>query len=174
MFLRYLHFCPDLSVIKKKDLIRKLWLISKFMKLQTGKIITMHILLNISRRKGSQAIKFGQLKFERRFFFLKFSGFFFFFFWYSYSFWTDLFSKYLVVSTFLLKVTEFKENVLICVITGTIVLDLLLTLVQVITMFAALVSRMNLHGLLILINTSYMCDILLCRVMVITSIKINC
>ena len=50
------------------------------MKLQTGKIITMHILLNISRRKGSQAIKFGQLKFERRFLFLKISGFFFFFF----------------------------------------------------------------------------------------------
>ena len=173
MFLRYLHFCPDLSVIKKKDLIRKLWLISKFMKLQTGKIITMHILLNISRNKGSPAIKFGQLKLERRFLFVKISVFFFFF-WYSYSFWTDLFSKYLVVSTFLLKVTEFKENVLICVITDTIVRDLLLTLVQVIAMFAALVSRINLHGLLILINTSYMCDILLCRVMVITSIKINC
>ena len=173
MFLRYLHFCPDLSVIKEKGLIRKLWLISKFMTLQTGKIITMHILLNISRRKGSQAIKFGHLKLERRFLFLKTSVFFVFFL-YSYSFWTDLFGKYLVVSTFLLKVTEFKENVLICVITGRMVRDLLLTLVQVITMFAALVSRMNLHGLLILINTSYMCDILLCTVMVITSIKINC
>ena len=49
------------------------------MTLQTGKIITMHILLNISRRKGSQAIKFGQLKLERRFLFLKISVFFFFF-----------------------------------------------------------------------------------------------
>ena len=126
------------------------------------------------KKKRQSGNKIWSVKVWTQIFILKNFRVFFFFFWYSYSFWTDLFSKHLVVSTFLLKVTEFKENVLICVITGTIVLDLLLTLVQVITMFAALVSRMNLHGLLILINTSYMCDILLCRVMVITSIKINC
>ena len=38
------------------------WLISKFMTLRTGQqIITMHILSNISRSKGNQTIKFGQL-----------------------------------------------------------------------------------------------------------------
>ena len=42
--------------------IRKLRLISKFMTSQTGQqIITMHIIPNISRRKGNQAMKFGQL-----------------------------------------------------------------------------------------------------------------
>ena len=30
-FLRYLHYCPDFLVMQKKGLIRKLWLISKFM-----------------------------------------------------------------------------------------------------------------------------------------------
>ena len=125
------------------------------------------------KKKRQSGDKIWSVKVRTQIFILKNFSFFFFF-WYSYSFWTDLFSKYLVVSTFLLKVTEFKENVLICVITGRMVRDLLLTLLQVITMFAALVSRMNLHGLLILMNTSYMCDILLCTVMVITSIKINC
>ena len=43
-------------------LIRKLWLIFKSMMSQTGQqIITMHILPNISRSKGNQSIKFGQL-----------------------------------------------------------------------------------------------------------------
>ena len=37
-------------------------LISKFMTSQTGKkIIAIHLLLNISRSKGNQAIKFGQV-----------------------------------------------------------------------------------------------------------------
>ena len=37
-------------------------MISKFMMSQTGqKIITMHILANISRSKGSQKMKFSQL-----------------------------------------------------------------------------------------------------------------
>ena len=42
--------------------MRKPRLISKFMMSQTGRqIITMHILANISRSKGSQKMKFGQL-----------------------------------------------------------------------------------------------------------------
>ena len=45
------------------DLIRKLWLILKFMTSQTGQeIITIHILPSISRSKGNQVMKFGRLK----------------------------------------------------------------------------------------------------------------
>ena len=47
---------------QEKGLIRKLILISKFMTSQTGEqIIAIHILPNISRRKGNQTTKFGQL-----------------------------------------------------------------------------------------------------------------
>ena len=54
---RYLNFSPDFLVIEKNGLIRKLRLISKFMTSQTGqKIITKHILSNISKSKGNQAI----------------------------------------------------------------------------------------------------------------------
>ena len=50
--MRYLHFCID----------KKARLIFKSMMSQTGQqIITMHILPNISRSKGNQSIKFGQL-----------------------------------------------------------------------------------------------------------------
>ena len=46
----------------KNGLIRKLWLISKFMTSQTGQqIIMIHILSNISRSKGNQTMKFGKL-----------------------------------------------------------------------------------------------------------------
>ena len=46
----------------KNSLIKKLWLISRFMTLKTRKkIITIHVLPNISRSKGKQAIKFGHL-----------------------------------------------------------------------------------------------------------------
>ena len=49
-------------VIKKNGLIRKLWLISKLIMLQTREqIVIIHILLNVSKSKGHQAIKFGQL-----------------------------------------------------------------------------------------------------------------
>ena len=42
--------------------MRKLWLISKFMASQTGQqIITIHILPNIARCKGSQTMTFDQL-----------------------------------------------------------------------------------------------------------------
>ena len=36
--MRYLHFCPDFLVMCKNDFIRKLWLISKFVTSQTGKV----------------------------------------------------------------------------------------------------------------------------------------
>ena len=43
-------------------MIRKISLISKFRTSQPGKqIIAIHILLNISKSKGNQAIKFGKL-----------------------------------------------------------------------------------------------------------------
>ena len=46
----------------ENDFIRKLSLISKFMSPQTGKqTVTIHILRNISRSKGNQAIKLSQL-----------------------------------------------------------------------------------------------------------------
>ena len=44
-------------------MIKKLKLISKFMKSQLGKqTVTIHLLPNISRGKGNQIMKFGQLK----------------------------------------------------------------------------------------------------------------
>ena len=51
-FLSYLHFCPNLLVMQKNVLIRKLRLILNFMTLQRQQqIITMHILPNISEVK---------------------------------------------------------------------------------------------------------------------------
>ena len=50
---------------------------------------------------------------------------------------------------------KFKENVLICVITVTKKYDLLLRLLQV-KNTCGIVSKINEHRLLILINTSYM------------------
>ena len=48
--------------MQENGLIGKLSLISKLMMSQTSKeIITIHILLNISRGKSNQAIKFGPL-----------------------------------------------------------------------------------------------------------------
>ena len=61
-FLRYSHFCPDFLVIQENGLVRKLRLISKFVTSQTGQqIITLHVSPNISRSKGNQTMKFGQL-----------------------------------------------------------------------------------------------------------------
>ena len=46
----------------KTALIRKKRLVSKFMMSQPGKqTIVMHILTNIPKNKGNQAMKFGQL-----------------------------------------------------------------------------------------------------------------
>ena len=47
---------------KKNGLIRKIRLISKFMTSQPGYQTTaVHVLANISRSKGNQTMKFGQL-----------------------------------------------------------------------------------------------------------------
>ena len=47
-------------IMQEDDLIRKLRLISKYTMSQTGKkIAAIHILLNISKSKGNQTIKFG-------------------------------------------------------------------------------------------------------------------
>ena len=55
-------FILKFLVMKENDLIRKLRLISKPMTSSTGKrIITIHILPNISRSKCNQTIKIGQL-----------------------------------------------------------------------------------------------------------------
>ena len=49
--------------LRKKGLIRKLRLTAKFMTSQPGKqTIAMNILTNISRIKGNQTMKLGQLK----------------------------------------------------------------------------------------------------------------
>ena len=66
------------------------------------------------------------LKFWKKFFLI-----------FLYSFWKDLSKGYLVVSKFLLEVTKFKENVLICIITVIKMRDLLLTFLQVITILMA-------------------------------------
>ena len=72
LFLRYLHFCPDFLVMQKNGLIRKLSLISKFMTSQSGQQINaMHVLPNISRSKGHQTMKFGQLIEYNRIFLLE-------------------------------------------------------------------------------------------------------
>ena len=61
-FSRYLNFCLEFLVKQTDGLIRKIRLISKFLTLQPGKQrVAIHILPNISRGKGNQAVKFGQL-----------------------------------------------------------------------------------------------------------------
>ena len=60
--LTYLICCLDVLVMQKTGLIRKLRLISKFMRPQfEQQINTMHILLNISRAKGNRKMKLSQL-----------------------------------------------------------------------------------------------------------------
>ena len=55
-------FCPDILVMQKSGLIRKLWFTSKFMTSQTRQqIITTHILPDVSRSKSNDTLKFGQL-----------------------------------------------------------------------------------------------------------------
>ena len=62
LFQKYLHFCPDFLVMQKNSLMRKLRFISKFLTSQSGqKIITIHILPNISSSKANQTMKFGHL-----------------------------------------------------------------------------------------------------------------
>ena len=61
-FSRYLKFCLDFFIMQQSNMTRKIWLISEFMTLQPGQqTIVIHILPNISRSKGNQTKKFGQL-----------------------------------------------------------------------------------------------------------------
>ena len=68
-FSRYLNVCLDVFffffdflVMYQNGLIKKIRLISNFMTSQPGKqTIEIHILPNISRSKGNQTMKFGQL-----------------------------------------------------------------------------------------------------------------
>ena len=61
--LLFLVKSPEFLGMQENDLIRKLRLISKFMTSQTGsQIITIHILPNISKSEGNQAMKLGRLK----------------------------------------------------------------------------------------------------------------
>ena len=62
-FSRQLKFCLDFLVTQKNGLIRKIrGLILKFMMPQPSyQTIAIHILNNISRSKGNQAMKFGHL-----------------------------------------------------------------------------------------------------------------
>ena len=61
-FSRYLDFCLDFFVLPKNSLIIKIRLISTFITSPPGyQTIVIHILTNISRSKGNQTNKLGQL-----------------------------------------------------------------------------------------------------------------
>ena len=61
-FSRYLRFCLEFLFMYQNGLIKKMRLISDFMTSQPGQqTIVIHILPNISRSKGKQTMKFGQL-----------------------------------------------------------------------------------------------------------------
>ena len=62
LFSKYFNFCLDFLVIKKNALIKTIRLTSKFVTSQPGKeTFAMHILPSISKSKGNQTMKFGQL-----------------------------------------------------------------------------------------------------------------
>ena len=62
LVLKIFKFCLEFLAMQQNGLIRKIRLISNFMTSQPGKqTIVIHILSNISRSKGSQTVKFGQL-----------------------------------------------------------------------------------------------------------------
>ena len=58
---RYLSFCLDFLVMYQNGLIKKI-VNFKFYDFTAWLTIVMHILPNISRSKGNQTMKFGQLK----------------------------------------------------------------------------------------------------------------
>ena len=61
-FSRCLSFCLDFLIMQQNGLIRKIRLISSFMMSQPGQqTILRYILPDISRSKGNQTMKFGQL-----------------------------------------------------------------------------------------------------------------
>ena len=60
--LKIFKLLSGLVQINKNSLIRKIRLISKFVTSQPGQqMITIHALLNISRSKDNQTMKFGQV-----------------------------------------------------------------------------------------------------------------
>ena len=62
LFISSITFILTFWSFRKKGLIRKIRLISKFMTSQTGlQTITIHVLPNISQSKGNRTIKCGQL-----------------------------------------------------------------------------------------------------------------
>ena len=62
LFLRYLSFCLDFLFMYQNSLIKKIRLTSNFLTSQPREqTIVIHILPNISRGKGNQTMKFGQL-----------------------------------------------------------------------------------------------------------------
>ena len=62
LFLRYLSFCLDFLFMYQNSLIKKIRLTSNFLTSQPREqTIVIHILPNISRSKGNQTMKFGQL-----------------------------------------------------------------------------------------------------------------
>ena len=62
-FSRYLSFCLKFLVLLQNGLLRKIRLTYKFMTSRPGKqTIVIHVLPNILRNKGNQAMKFGQLR----------------------------------------------------------------------------------------------------------------
>ena len=61
-FSRYLSFCLDFLVMYQNSLIKKICKVNfKFYDVTAWLTIVIHILLNISRSKGTQTMKFGQL-----------------------------------------------------------------------------------------------------------------
>ena len=61
-FSRYLNICLDYMVIWQNGLIGEIRLISNFIASQpSSEIIVIHTLQNISRSKGNETMKFGQL-----------------------------------------------------------------------------------------------------------------
>ena len=60
-FSRYSNFCLDILVIQNKRRDQKDEVNFKFFDLTTWLTITIHILPNISRSKGNQTLKFGQV-----------------------------------------------------------------------------------------------------------------
>ena len=62
LFLRYLSFCLDFLFMYQNSLIKKIRLTSNFLTSQPREqTIVIYILPNISRSKGNQTMKFGQL-----------------------------------------------------------------------------------------------------------------
>ena len=63
MFSKYLNFCLDFSFMQENDLIWRNRLASEFIVSQPGyQTVAIQVLSNVSRSKGNETMKFGQLK----------------------------------------------------------------------------------------------------------------